>query len=157
THHSKTHSFHTWLRLTSASSTCVAITTATAGAASQRDSSSSSRRSAAATQHPPRQEDAICRDAARTLRRGYVVPRPSQPGDRTRPWRRAYRCGRVGGDQRRRVMGLLRRRGDSGGTKYRMREKLFAVGDDYWIEDEQGDRVFKVDGKALRLRDTLQL
>jgi uncharacterized protein YxjI len=54
-------------------------------------------------------------------------------------------------------MGLLRRRGDNGGTKYRMREKLFAVGDDYWIEDEQGDRVFKVDGKALRLRDTLQL
>jgi uncharacterized protein YxjI len=52
---------------------------------------------------------------------------------------------------------LLRGRGDDGGTKYRMREKLFAIGDDYWIEDEQGERVFKVDGKALRLRETLVL
>lgn len=43
------------------------------------------------------------------------------------------------------------------GTKYRMREKLFAIGDDFWIENEAGDRVFKVDGKALRVRDTLIL
>lgn len=54
-------------------------------------------------------------------------------------------------------MPLLRGRRDGGGTKYRMREKLFAIGDDYWIEDEAGDRVFKVDGKALRIRDTLVL
>jgi uncharacterized protein YxjI len=56
-------------------------------------------------------------------------------------------------------MGLLRRgRGrESGGTTYRMREKMFAIGDDYWIEDASGDRVFKVDGKALRIRDTLVL
>ena len=54
-------------------------------------------------------------------------------------------------------MPLLRGRRDDGGTKYRMREKLFAIGDDYWIEDEQGDRVFKVDGKALRIRETLVL
>jgi uncharacterized protein YxjI len=38
-----------------------------------------------------------------------------------------------------------------------MREKLFAIGDDFWIEDEDGDRAFKVDGKALRIRDTLVL
>jgi uncharacterized protein YxjI len=38
-----------------------------------------------------------------------------------------------------------------------MREKLFAIGDDFWIEDESGERVFKVDGKALRIRDTLVL
>jgi uncharacterized protein YxjI len=38
-----------------------------------------------------------------------------------------------------------------------MREKLFTVGDDFWIETEAGDRVFKVDGKALRARDTLLL
>jgi len=38
-----------------------------------------------------------------------------------------------------------------------MREKLFAVGDDFWIENEAGERAFKVDGKALRLRDTLVL
>jgi uncharacterized protein YxjI len=52
-------------------------------------------------------------------------------------------------------MPLLRGRRDSGGTKYRMREKLFSIGDDFWIENEAGDRAFKVDGKALRIRDTL--
>jgi uncharacterized protein YxjI len=35
-----------------------------------------------------------------------------------------------------------------------MREKLFAIGDDYWIENDQGEGVFKVNGKALRIRDT---
>jgi uncharacterized protein YxjI len=54
-------------------------------------------------------------------------------------------------------MPLLRRRRDDGGTKYRMREKLFAIGDDFWIEDEDGERAFKVDGKALRIRTTLVL
>ena len=38
-----------------------------------------------------------------------------------------------------------------------MREKIFAIGDDFWIENEAGEKVFKVDGKALRLRDTLIL
>jgi uncharacterized protein YxjI len=41
--------------------------------------------------------------------------------------------------------------------RYRMREKLLSIGDDFWIEDEQGERVFKVDGKALRLRKTFHL
>ncbi len=56
-------------------------------------------------------------------------------------------------------MGFLRNRGDDDGdgTRYRMREKLFAVGDDYWIEDDGGERMFKVDGKALRARDTFVL
>jgi uncharacterized protein YxjI len=55
-------------------------------------------------------------------------------------------------------MPLLRgRRDEDGGTKYRMREKLFAIGDDYWIENEEGERAFKVDGKALRIRATLVL
>jgi uncharacterized protein YxjI len=54
-------------------------------------------------------------------------------------------------------MPLLRGRRDEGGTKYRMREKLFAIGDDFWIEDEDGERAFKVDGKALRIRQTLVL
>ena len=54
-------------------------------------------------------------------------------------------------------MSLLRGRRDDGGTKYRMREKLFAIGDDYWIENEEGERVFKVDGKAMRIRKTLVL
>jgi uncharacterized protein YxjI len=38
-----------------------------------------------------------------------------------------------------------------------MREKLFAIGDDFWIETDGGDRAFKVNGKALRIRDTLVL
>jgi uncharacterized protein YxjI len=54
-------------------------------------------------------------------------------------------------------MPLLRRHHDGGATRYRMREKLFAIGDDFWIETEDGDRAFKVDGKALRLRDTFIL
>lgn len=40
-------------------------------------------------------------------------------------------------------------------TRYTMRQKLISFGDDFWIQNEQGDRVFKVDGKALRLRKTL--
>lgn len=40
-------------------------------------------------------------------------------------------------------------------TRYQMREKLVSIGDDYWIENEQGQKAFKVDGKALRIRQTL--
>jgi len=36
-----------------------------------------------------------------------------------------------------------------------MREKLVSFGNDFWIEDENGRRAFKVDGKMLRVRDTL--
>lgn len=54
-------------------------------------------------------------------------------------------------------MGLLRRNEGLGGPCYRMREKAFAIGDDYWVEDGNGDRLFKVNGKALRLRKTLVL
>jgi len=49
-----------------------------------------------------------------------------------------------------------RRGGGSSGIRYQMREKLIAFGDDFFIEDAQGDRVYKVDGKALRVRDTLK-
>jgi len=30
-----------------------------------------------------------------------------------------------------------------------------SVGDDVWIESDRGERVYKVDGKALRLRKAL--
>jgi uncharacterized protein YxjI len=46
------------------------------------------------------------------------------------------------------------RRGDDK-VHYRMRQKLVAIGDDYWIEDDSGRRVFKVNGKALRVRQTM--
>ena len=54
-------------------------------------------------------------------------------------------------------MPLLRGRQGDDGTKYQMREKLFAIGDDYWIETDGGERAFKVNGKAVRIRDTFVL
>jgi uncharacterized protein YxjI len=46
-----------------------------------------------------------------------------------------------------------------GGTavRYQMRERLISIGDDFWIENDRGERAFKVDGKALRVRQTLVL
>ncbi|WLQ34842.1 LURP-one-related family protein [Streptomyces castrisilvae] len=38
-----------------------------------------------------------------------------------------------------------------------VRERIFGIGDDYWIEDADGHKVFLVDGKAMRLRDTFEL
>ena len=46
-------------------------------------------------------------------------------------------------------------RSGSGGNRYQMRQKMVAIGNDFWIENEQGQKVFKVDGKALRVRQTL--
>ncbi|WP_048120341.1 LURP-one-related/scramblase family protein [Methanosarcina vacuolata] len=55
----------------------------------------------------------------------------------------------------RRIMGGLRGRGEESIQRYKMHEKLVSIGDDYWIENEAGEREFYVDGKALRLRNTL--
>ena len=41
-------------------------------------------------------------------------------------------------------------------TRYKIRQKLFSIGDDFWIENEKGQKVYKVDGKALRIRKTLE-
>jgi uncharacterized protein YxjI len=57
-----------------------------------------------------------------------------------------------------RKMGLLRRGGDvPDGERFQMREKLLSIGDDYWIENGQGERAYKVNGKALRIRQTFVL
>jgi uncharacterized protein YxjI len=40
---------------------------------------------------------------------------------------------------------------------YLIRKKLLALGDDFYVEDEAGERVFHVDGKVMRLRDTFVL
>ncbi|MFC7132752.1 MULTISPECIES: LURP-one-related/scramblase family protein [Salinibaculum] len=42
-------------------------------------------------------------------------------------------------------------------TRYRMREKLLAIGEDFVIETAGGQPAFKVDGKALRVRNTIQI
>jgi uncharacterized protein YxjI len=56
-------------------------------------------------------------------------------------------------------MGLLRNRGTEAavGSRYRMRQGLLSIGDDYWIEHDDGSRAFRVDGKALRIRQTFVL
>ena len=36
-----------------------------------------------------------------------------------------------------------------------MRQRLVSIGDDFWIETDDGQRAYKVNGKALRLRKTL--
>jgi uncharacterized protein YxjI len=41
--------------------------------------------------------------------------------------------------------------------RFLVRDRLLGFGDDYWIEDEHGSKVFLVDGKAMRLRDTFEL
>lgn len=41
-------------------------------------------------------------------------------------------------------------------SRYMMREKLVSIGNDFWIEDAHGKKVFKVDGKAMRVRQTLK-
>ncbi len=40
-------------------------------------------------------------------------------------------------------------------TRYQMSQRVISIGDDYVIENDRGERVFKVDGKALRVRKTL--
>lgn len=42
-------------------------------------------------------------------------------------------------------------------VRYQMRDKLMSIGGDSWIENEAGQRAFKVNGKAVRARTTLVL
>lgn len=41
--------------------------------------------------------------------------------------------------------------------RFLVRDRILGIGDDYWIEDEHGSKVYLVDGKAMRLRDTFEL
>jgi uncharacterized protein YxjI len=59
--------------------------------------------------------------------------------------------------RRRRVERREERRGAGPSyNRYQMRQKMVSIGDDFWIENEQGQKTFKVDGKALRVRNTLK-
>lgn len=40
-------------------------------------------------------------------------------------------------------------------TRYQMRQRMVSIGDDYNIENDRGERAFHIDGKALRIRNTL--
>src|SRR4029450_2634940 len=45
--------------------------------------------------------------------------------------------------------------GAPAGTRYVLREKLLSLGDDFWIENDRGERIFHVDDKVLRGGDTV--
>jgi len=49
----------------------------------------------------------------------------------------------------------IERRGGTPPSRYQMREKLVSIGQDSYIEDADGQKVFHVDGKVMRVRDTL--
>jgi len=56
-------------------------------------------------------------------------------------------------DERREERATFGRGGNA--TRYQMRQKMVSIGDDFWIENDRGERAYKVDGKALRIRQTL--
>jgi uncharacterized protein YxjI len=41
--------------------------------------------------------------------------------------------------------------------RYLVQERIFSITTDFWIEDENGNRAFYVDGRALSLRETFEL
>lgn len=41
--------------------------------------------------------------------------------------------------------------------RFLVRDRILGFGEDYWIEDQHGNKVFLVDGKAMRIRDTFEL
>lgn len=41
--------------------------------------------------------------------------------------------------------------------RYQVRERLFAIKDDFWVTDQDGNRAFFVDAKVLSLRHALEL
>jgi uncharacterized protein YxjI len=47
--------------------------------------------------------------------------------------------------------------GAPAGTRYVLREKLLTFGDDFWIENDRGERIFLVDDKVPRVRDTMAI
>ena len=55
-------------------------------------------------------------------------------------------------------MGFRDRKGRGGDThRYQMVQKVMSIGGDSWIDDEDGNHVFKANGKALRVRKTFVL
>lgn len=57
-------------------------------------------------------------------------------------------------------MGLFRKKHDApppATVTFQMRQKMLSFGDDFWIENDLGQRVYKVDGKFMRVRKTFVL
>jgi uncharacterized protein YxjI len=89
-----------------------------------------------------------------------VRTRGSDDAETSWTTRRRSRPGAAGHGCRGAVVGAAagggRRGAGPGSHRYQMRQRMFSIGDDFFIEDDQGRRAFKVDGKALRVRSTLK-
>ena len=42
-------------------------------------------------------------------------------------------------------------------ARYKMRQKMFSIGEDFTIEDASGQPAFEVDGKVMTLRETFEI
>jgi len=47
------------------------------------------------------------------------------------------------------------RREEREATHYQMRQRMISIGDDYTIENDRGEHVYRLNGKALRIRKTI--
>ena len=45
----------------------------------------------------------------------------------------------------------------SGWTTYQLRRQLISIGEDFWVQNAQGENVYKLDGKVLTLTQTFAL
>ncbi|WP_292463248.1 LURP-one-related family protein [Methanolobus sp.] len=45
--------------------------------------------------------------------------------------------------------------GESLGTRFKMRQRFFTIGDRFFIENEKGDKAFQIENKVIRVRKTL--
>ncbi|KAI9012217.1 hypothetical protein DFJ74DRAFT_296600 [Hyaloraphidium curvatum] len=45
--------------------------------------------------------------------------------------------------------------GQVGDRRFKMRQNMVSIGDDFWIENGVGRKAYKIDGKAITLRNTL--
>lgn len=84
---------------------------------------------------------------------GLLGRRAAAPGPRRRPLAAAAATGAVVGAAGAR--GRTARQAVAGGSRYQMRQRMFSIGDDFMITNQQGQPAFKVDGKMLRVRSTL--
>jgi hypothetical protein len=46
---------------------------------------------------------------------------------------------------------------DTTGNRYKLQKSLFALEEDFWVENEQGEQLYKADSQALSLRETFVL
>lgn len=46
---------------------------------------------------------------------------------------------------------------DQGWATYQLRRRMFTIGEDFWIQNERGENVFRVDQEMLHIRETFGL